>query len=174
MYYKIENKDCTVYKELYSLRKKEIQIEKDNLVAIEEKTGLKFINTFGRHGQQNFRRVSRYAGFEFLEIEKVDLKIWKQHKDEPGVYVPNTRTKLGREMQEFLNNGLEGSNYNDVIDILKLENLRRFNFPFVKISKDEIIYLFLDDEHEPKDPNVIEVTKTEFKEAQNQEQLKNN
>lgn len=37
MYYKIENKECEVYKQLHELRKKEIQISKDNETAIEEK-----------------------------------------------------------------------------------------------------------------------------------------
>jgi hypothetical protein len=161
MYYKIENKECKVYQELHALRTEELKIEKENIKAIEEKTGLKWKNSFGHHGQQNFRRVTSYSGFEFKETEKVDLKIWKQHKQEQSVYVPNTRTKLGREMQEFLNNGLKGSRYDKVIKILKLDDLRRFTFPFVEIVNN-IIIIYLDDYHEPKDINVIEITKREF------------
>lgn len=161
MYYKITNKESKVYQELYALRTKELQIEEDNIKAIEEKTGLTWDSTFGHHGQQTFRRVSGYSGFEFKETDKIDLKIWKQHKEHPTVYVPNTRTKLGREMQEFLNNGLKGSNYHRVLEILELESLRRFSFPFVEIVGEELI-VFLDNSHEPKDENVIEITKKEF------------
>jgi hypothetical protein len=162
MYYKIENKECKVYQELHALRTEELKIEKENIKAIEEKTGLKWGNSFGHHGQQNFRRVTSYMGFEFKEPEKVDLKIWKVSKNENVLYVPNTRTKLGREMQEFLNNGLKGSRYDKVIKILKLDKLRKFTFPFVEITKNENIIIFLGDGHEPKDENVIEITKREF------------
>lgn len=164
MYYKIENKDCEVYKKLHELRTKEEKIENDNILAIKEKTGLNWENSFGRIGQQNFRRVSSYSGFEFTEPEKVDLKIWKRHKEHNEIFVPNTKTKLGREMQEFLNNGLDGSRFDTVLEILQLEDLRRFTFPFVEIIGETII-LYLDDNHEPKDLNVIEITKREFNEC---------
>jgi len=161
MYYKIENKESQVFKKLQNLRIKERQIEKDNEKAIEDKTGLKYENILGRLGQQNFRRVTQYTGFQFLEPEKVDLKIWQKDKEYPECFVPNNRTKLGREMAEFLRNGLKSSRYSDVWDILNLEHLKRFNFPFVEISGDVII-LFLNDEHEPQDENIIEITKREF------------
>lgn len=163
MYYKIENKECEVYKKLHELRIKEEQIELKNVASIIEKTGLNWKNSFGRRGQQNFRRISSFSGFEFTEPEKVDLKIWKRHKEHNEIFVPNTRTKLGREMEEFLNNGLEGSNFNTVLNILQLEDLRRFTFPFVEIVGEKII-IYLDDDHEPKDKNVIEITKREFNE----------
>jgi len=161
MYYKIEDKDSKVYQELHALRTKELKIEEDNIKAIEEKTGMTWENSFGNHGQQTFRRVSSYQGFEFKETDKIDPKIWKQHKEHAELYVPNTRTKLGREMQEFLNNGLQGSRYDAVINILNLQELRRFTFPFVEIV-DDLIIVFLGDDHEPKDQNVIEITKKEF------------
>ena len=37
MYYKIENKECEVYKKLHQMRTEEIQIGKENEKAIEEK-----------------------------------------------------------------------------------------------------------------------------------------
>lgn len=164
MFYKIENKECQVYKELHALRTEELKIEKENIKAIKEKTGLKWQKTLGYHGQQTFRRVSFYIGFEFKEPEKVDLKIWKldQENHVHGVYVPNTRTKLGREMQQFLSNGLKGSDYRRVIEILKLDELRKFTFPFIEIAKNENIIVFLGDGHKPKDKNLIEITKSEF------------
>lgn len=164
MYYKIENKECKVYQELHALRTEELKIEKENKKTIDVKTGLKWGNSFGHHGQQNFRRVTSYMGFQFKEPEKVDLKIWKLSKNEKGIYVPNMRTKLGREMQDFLNNGLKSSSYDKVFKILKLDELRKFTFPFVEITKNENIIIFLGDGHEPKDKNVIEITKKEFNE----------
>lgn len=163
MYYKIENKGCEVYKKLHEQRVKEEQMELKNIASIIEKTGLNWENSFGRRGQQNFRRVSSYSGFEFTEPEKVDLKIWKRHKEHTEIFVPNTRTKLGREMQEFLSNGLEGSRYDIINDILGLEHLRRFTFPFVEIVGEKII-LFIDDQYDLEDENIIEITKREFNE----------
>lgn len=163
MYYKIENKESEVYKKLHEQRTKEEQMELKNTASIIEKTGLNFTNFFGRRGQQNFRRVTSYSGFEFTEPEKVDLKIWKRHKEHTEIFVPNTRTKLGREMQEFLNNGLEGSRYDVINDILGLEDLRRFTFPFVEIVGEKII-LYVDDQYDLNDKDIIEITKREFNE----------
>ena len=43
-------------------------------------------------------------GFQFLEPENVDLKIWKKDKNNKNCFVPNLRTKAGRKMRDFLNN----------------------------------------------------------------------
>jgi len=163
MYYKIENKECKVYKELHSLRTKELQMKKDNETAIQEKTGLKFKTYLGDSGQQNFRRVPQYTGFKFTNPEKVDLTIWKTDSEYKDIYVPNKKTKSGREMAEFLLNGLKGSRYDSVYTILKIEHGRRFSFPFVTIVND-LILIWLNDKDEPKDKNLIEITKREFNE----------
>ena len=163
MYYKIENKECEVYKKLHEQRTKEEQMELKNTASFIKKTGLYFTNFFRIIGQQNFRRVTSYSGFEFIETEKVDLKVWKRDKEHTEIFVPNTRTKLGREMQEFLNNGLEGSRYDIINDILGLESLRRFTFPFVEIVGKKII-LYVDDQYDLNDKDIIEITKREFNE----------
>ena len=164
MYYKITNKDCEVYNKLHAMRSKEINMEEANKQAIKDKTGLDFKGSLGHHGQQNFSRVTEYTGFKFTEPEKVDLKVWKLDKEHEGVYVPNRRYKAGREMAEFINNGLQGSMFNYPLKILGLEeNPRRFTFPFVEIQGD-IIIMYLDEQFEPKDENVIEITKKEFNE----------
>ena len=163
MYYKIENKECEAYKKLHEQRTKEAQIELKNSASIIEKTGLKFNDFYGRRGQQNLRRVTSYTGFDFLDPEKVDLKVWKIHKEHKEIFVPNTRTKLGREMQEFLNNGLEGSLYHVINDILELESLNRFTFPFIEIIGEKII-LYIDDQYDLNNKDIIEITKSEFNE----------
>lgn len=161
MYYKITNTKSNVYKKLHELRTKERQIMKNNLAAIEEKVGLKFKTFLGHNSQQNFRRVPQFTGFKFLNPEKVDLNVWKIDKEHKDIYVPNRKTKVGREMAEFLLNGLEGSRYDAVFDILELEHLRKFSFPYVEICG-KTITIFLGNDFEPKDKNLIEITKKEF------------
>lgn len=162
MYYKIENKECEVYKKLHEMRTNEIQWGKENEKAIEEKTGLKWDLFLGREGQQTFNRVTNYSGFVFLEPEKVDLKIWKKTKEYKGGFIPNKKTKLGREMAQFLSNGLKGHWFNIVFDILGLEHpYGKFSFPYVEICG-EIIVIFLSDNNRPEDENIIEITSKEF------------
>lgn len=161
MYYKIENKDCEVFKKLHELRTEELRIEKDNEKAIKERTGLDFITFLGQKGQQNFWRITRYTGFKFTEPDKVDMKIWARNKQHPEIFVPNLRTKAGREMKYFLNNDLESSDYTEVFEILQLPEVREFTFPFVEIAG-ELIIIFLGDNQESKNKNVIEITKREF------------
>src|ERR1700733_14769033 len=164
MYYKIENKKCDVYKELHAMREKELQIEKDNVAAIERISGLTFKTFVGHRGQQNFRRVTEYISFEFIETDKIDLSVWQLDKEFPTTYIPNRKTKAGKAMTKALNDGLRGSSYDFVIGILKLnDELRRFTFPYVEIVGD-VIVIFLGNGHEPKDKNCIEITKKEFDE----------
>ena len=161
MYYKIENKECEVYKKLHELRTEEIQISEENKQAIKDKSGLDFKSFFGHSGQQNFRRVTQYTGFKFTEPEKVDLKIWQRHKIHSDIFIPNRRTKLGREMEEFISNGLKSSNFMKPFEIFGLEHPRKFSLPFVEIVGDVII-LWFDEQTEILDENVIEITKREF------------
>lgn len=161
MYYKIENKDCEVYKKLHEMRTKELLISEENKQAIRDKSGLDFESFLGHSGQQNFRRVTQYTGFKFTEPEKVDLKIWQSDKTHSKIFVPNRRTKQGREMEKFLLNGLKGGHFTEPLEIMGLEHPRRFTFPFIEIAG-EVILLYLDDQMEPKDENIIEITKCEF------------
>lgn len=161
MYYKIINTECEVYKKLHQMRTQELQWEKENREAIEAKIGLEWSRYFGREGQQNFSRVTQYSGFDFVEKEKVDPKIWANSKVHPGLFEPNRRTKVGREMANFLANGLKGHWFRIVFDILNLERpMGRFTFPYVEIC-DQTIVMFLGDNIEPKDENIIEITKKE-------------
>jgi len=160
MYYKITNKECDVYRQLHELRTKELLIAEQNKEAIDEKVRLKWDEFLGYYGQQNFNRTTQYSGFKFLEPEKICLKTWKEHPDHKGFFVANRKTKVGREMSNFLLNGLKGSKYNRVFEILKLEHSNRFCFPYVEIEKD-IIFIYLKHE-EPNDENIIEITKKEF------------
>lgn len=164
MYYKITNTESELYKKLHELRTKELTWEKENIQAIEDKTGHTWGRVIGFHGQQGFHRVSEYFAFEFNDGKPVDLKIWKKHKTESAFYEPNTRTKAGREMREFLERGLKRHSFKVVYDALGLKHLNgRFSLPFLEIEG-PIIKLFLDNMHEPEFEDLFEITRTEFNE----------
>lgn len=162
MYYKITNTESKVYKDLHKLRAHELKIDAENKKAVIKKVELKWQKYLGCAGQQNLWRVTRYDGFLFEEPEKVDLKIWQPHSDHKDTYVPNRKTKAGREMYEFLHNGLKNSFYQKVFDILKVEHGNRFRFPYVHVAKNAIV-IFLDGCDEPKNKDVIEITGKEFR-----------
>lgn len=163
MYYKIINKECEVYKNLHEMRTNELQIEKENKLKIEEIAGSSFVGFLGYGGQQNFRRVPLYVGFNFTEPEKIDHNVWRLDPENENIYIPNKKTKKGREIAELLNNGLKSSIYTRPMRLLGVEIPIRCTFPFVTICGD-VILLFIDDKcGEPTDENVIEITSKEFK-----------
>lgn len=168
MYYKIINKDSEVYKQLYELRKKELQIEENNKRMVKELVGQDFTHFIGKAGQQNFERVTQYSGFVFKHPEKLPPKVWvldKQYGNKGG-YVPNRRTKAGREMLEKLRS-LPHSSISEVFRILKCELSGRFVFPYVELGKDDVIVLYMSDRYDDvlsKNKDIIEITKREFEE----------
>ena len=173
MYYKVVNKDSSVYKRLYEMRDEEIKREKRNLEAIKKKIPLNWEHYYGGQGQQNFGRCREYCGFYFTCPELVDMRVWKPHKDHDGLFVPNRRTAAGREMYDFLRSELERGWYEDVYKALNLQvDLSRFAFPFVEIMSSESILLFLSDSIDINDENVIEITKKEYEEIYKNEKCK--
>lgn len=165
MYYKIENTECEVYKALHELRTEELRIEEENKDLIKEKVGLTYSKFLGGNSQQNWRRVQQYQGFVFDNPDQVDPKVWKESKEHPGCFIPNRKYKVGRDMYDFLLNGMKGSRFDTPLQILDLHTSGRFSFPYMEII-DDVILLFLDDQHEPEDSNVIEITRKEFRSFQ--------
>lgn len=164
MFYKIDNKECQVYKNVHALRTKELEMETENKTLITEKTGLEWKGYLGHPGQQNFNRVTEYCGLRFTSPNLVNPKIWKKDESNEGIFLPYTRTKLGREMAAFLNNGLKGSCFTEMFKAIGvLDYGNRFTIPFVDIEND-IIYIYMDD-FEDLDSNIEEITKKEFKES---------
>ena len=162
MYYKITNQKSEIYKTLKYFRQNELDINKRNRELVEKTIPYKWTKFSGRFGQQNFERVTTYSGFQFLEPEKVDLKVWKRDKDNSDYFTPNLRTKGGREMRDFLQ-GLEKSSFFKLKSLLGLSSVGRFSFPFLDICKDCLV-LYLDDKWIPEDENFIEITSVEFEE----------
>jgi hypothetical protein len=135
MYYKITDKESNVFQQLYELLKQEKLKKSDNEIALKAKIGLTFKTFLGEPGQQKFNRLPEYYGFKFLEpSDLIDERIWKKDKEHPEIYIPNRRTKAGREMLAFLDNGLKKSYYGKVFEILKLKHDRRFTFPAISFS----------------------------------------
>ena len=161
MYYKITNTECEVYKKLHEMRTEEVAMNAENERMIRAKVVLDWDRFYGGNNQQNFHRVQMYGGFCFKEHDKVDLKIWKKHKEDDNTYVPNIRTKAGKEISNFLEKSLQKSDFRKPFKILDIDYGRRVTFPFVEIVGGTIL-LYLSDRHQPKDENVIEITSREF------------
>ena len=165
MYYKVENINSEIYKKLKTLREKELQIEENNKKAIKEKIPHKWSNFFGYNGQQHSSRVNEYMGFVFKEDSEISEKIWKRHKEYNDVFVPNKRTKLGKQMYKFLTEELEKSCFIDVFGILNHSYIGKFVYPFVEIVDNKILLMVGED---IEDENVIEITKNELNKTINE------
>ena len=168
MYYKLIDKESTLYKNLYDMRVKELQIEKDNAERIKQRYPKWNDQFLGRKGQQNFNRVTTYLGLGFDSEQDVDPKEFKSSKDYKGLYEPNRRTKKGKESKAFFDS-LGRSSYSSLMNILSNEGIDnvygRFIFPYIEIGSDGL-YCYFDDRM--KLPSVfIEITSVEFKKALN-------
>jgi len=168
MYYKLIDKESALYKKLYDMRAKELQIEKDNVERIKQRYPKWNDEFWGRKGQQNYSRVTTYLGLGFNSEQDVDLKEFSPSKEHKGLYKPNLRTKKGKECKAFFNN-LGESSYFLLMDILAdggVDNVYgRFIFPYIEIGSDGL-YCYFDDKM--KLPSVfIEITSVEFNKALN-------
>lgn len=161
MYYKVVNKESEVYKKLRDQREKELAAEKRNEEKLNELLGFEFQSFYGRMGVQNLHRVNRYTAFVPVDVSLV-TKAVRLSKDYKDGYVPNLRTKAGRELQKFLSNGMESFNFRQVLKILGCETFYgRFTIPFMMMVED-VILLYLDERNVPIQEDVIEITRTEF------------
>ena len=169
MYYKITNKESEVYKRLHALRTEELAIGERNKKAIMDKIPYKWTKFVGSVGQQNFLRTTQYFAFKFEEPEKVDMNVWKRHKEYPECFVPDCRRKAGKDMKMFIDS-LEKSSFFDLEEILGTHHRGKFTLPFLEIAGDTLI-LFIDEKFEPKGVDFIEITKREFEELRTNKPL---
>lgn len=164
MYYKIINKKCALYKNLHELRKKELEIEENNRKLVKEIVGDDWNEFVGHKGQQNFARCTQFNGFKFNHPENLPPKTYVLDKEfgEDGVYVPNKRTKAGREIRVKLNN-MPHSSIIRVFEILECEMSGRFVFPYVEICDNGAIVVYMSDRYdlEKKFKDIIEITRKE-------------
>ena len=161
MFYKIIDGKSKTYQKLVELNDNEKEIENLNKKLIEEITdGLEWDSFKGYDRQINLGRVLRVEAFHFTEPDKVDANKWKPLKENSEYYVPNKRTKVGKELAAKLNQQKQSSVYK-VFDILNLDIPNQFRFPQFFVL-DDIIVLYLDERFEIHNPDVVEITKTEF------------
>lgn len=164
MYYKIIDKESDLYKRLHLLRTNEIELEKTNLELVKQIVGDDWTVFIGTMGQQNFDRCTQYKGFQFNHPDNLSPKTWVLDKEygDKGMYVPNMRTKAGREIWIRLHN-MPHSSIIGVFEILGCELSGRFAYPFVEICDSGEIVLYMSDRFdlEKKFKEVIEITKRE-------------
>lgn len=169
MYYKLIDQESALYKKLYDMRAKELQIEKDNVERIKQRYPKWNDQFLGRKGQQNYSRVTTYLGLGFNSEQDVDLKEFSPSKDYKGLYEPNRRTKKGKECKAFFKS-LGRSSYSKLMNILVSEGgdsiYGRFIFPYVEIGEDNVLYCFFDDRVKLPE-GFIEITRVEFNKALN-------
>lgn len=163
MYYKMTNVDSPQYKELREFRENEIKIEVENKKTIQDIVKHDFDKFRGRQGQASFDRVTRWSGFLFKEPDKVDSNVWRTDPENKGGYLPNKRTKQGKEMAKQLES-MPSSSLFTFIELLEIEMTGRFSYPFLFVCGDTLLF-YIDDAFEPKGKDFIEITKKEFEET---------
>ena len=166
LYYKVENKDCDLYKRANEFLAMEEKLRETQRKAIESKVP-KFSKFKVRKG---FFRIVQYIGFVFDENESIDPKVWKKEEDGEMLSVPNLRTKVGKAMNEFL----RSFKRTDVFDLHRLLAIGEKDIcgSFYNANLFEFnnrIYIIIDsqfrDEFEKNNMDVIEITNGEMTKA---------
>lgn len=158
MYYKITNQESELFKKAKELMERIRTIDQKNRTLIRERVeGVE--NLMGSHG---FNLTWSHAGVTFKRgfVPPVE---WKRHKKNPSMFVPTGKTKEGKRLQQFFSE-LEGVS---IMELLKLLNEDlphgRITLPRV-YGSDRLILILLDEQHNPKFPDLIEITRSEFTE----------
>ena len=144
-YYKVEDVNSDLFKkvsEFLDMEKKLIDIQKQ---AIEEKVP-KFSCYQGRKG---FKRVVQYVGFVFEDQENIDKKIWKTKEvDGKMLSVPNLRTKVGKEMKNFLDS-FKRTTCLDVDHLLSIDkkSIHGNFYPANLFKNNDVIYILIDSQY---------------------------
>lgn len=166
-YYKVEDVDSDLYKrasEFLDMEKELINVQKR---AIEKKVP-KF--SFYK-GSMGFERVIRYIGFVFDNQENIDKKVWKTKEvDGKMLSVPNNRTKVGKEMKEFLDS-FKRTTCLDVDSLLRIDKKNIYgNFYSADIFRhNNVVYILIDSQYrdvfEQENVGFKEITYGEMKKA---------
>lgn len=158
MYYKIVNKGSSIYQKMVEQREKELKAKEENKKLLRQHIPYAY-EKFSGFTDQGVRRVPIPVGFYFLNPEEVDLTVWKEDAKRKGLFYPSKRTKAGKEMQNFLNS-LKSYSAFRLLNEIGIDYYDEFHTPFLEIAGD-VVVVYLDDKHEPKDENFIEITKKE-------------
>lgn len=144
-YYKVEDVDSELFKkasEFLDMEKELINAQKQ---AVEKKVP-KFSYYKGSWG---FDRVVRYVGFVFDDQENIDKKVWKTKEvDGKMLSVPNLRTKVGKEMEEFLYSFKRTTCW-DVDRLLSIDKKSIYGefYPANLFKNNGIVYILIDSQY---------------------------
>ena len=112
-----------------------------------------------------------YTGFVFDDKENIDPKVWKT-KEENGemISTPNLRTKVGKEMNEFLSSFKRTNVWNvDRLLAIDVKSIYGSFYPANLFRFNECIYILIDsqfrDVFEKNNTDIIEITNGEMTKA---------
>lgn len=164
LYYKVENKDCDLFK-----RANEFLAMEEKLRETQRKTIESELPKFSKYKcVKGFDRIVQYTGFIFDDQESIDPKVWKT-KEENGVMLstPNLRTKAGKAMGKFLKS-FKRTTVWDVDRLLAIDGKSVYGsfYPADLFVFNECIYILIDsqfrDIFEKNNMDVIEITNGEI------------
>ena len=167
LYYKVENKDCDLFKRANEFLAMEEKLRETQRKTIESK-----LPKFSKYkGKKGFNRIVLYTGFVFDDKESIDPKVWKT-KEENGemISTPNLRTKVGKEMNEFLRS-FKRTNVWDVDRLLAIDGKSLYGRFYTAnlFEFNECLYIIIDsryrDVFEKNNTDIIEITNGEMTKA---------
>ena len=167
LYYKVENKDCDLFK-----RAKEFLAMEEKLREKQRKTIESELPKFSKYKyKKGFNRIVLYTGFVFNDEENIDPKVWKT-KEENGEMLskPNLRTKVGKAMDKFLMS-FKRTNVWDVDRLLAIDGKSVYGSFYTAnlFEFNECIYIIIDsrfrDVFEKNNTDIIEITNGEMTKA---------
>ena len=159
IFYKITNTECDIYYKLKAQREEELKVAKENKEFLERNIPYKYERYCG-YTNQGARRIPIAVGFYFVNPEEVDTRGWREDVKRRGLYFPNKRTKAGRDMQALVDHQRGFSGFK-LLDMLEIDYYGEFSCPQMWVEKG-VVLVALDDNHHPKDENLIEITRGEF------------
>lgn len=158
MYFKIENKESELYKNVMAYIEKRRQQQKDNYDAVNKYFGFDFTNLlmYGR-GMNSLNSIFGVVSENIIEGMKPD-------KCFENAQVPNLRTKKGKEHRRFFNS-LPNWSFHKEHDLFPLKergSVGRFTLPYLDEIND-VIFVRIDDKFKPEETiDFIEITTSEF------------
>lgn len=166
-FFKIEQKDCDLFKKVSEFLDMEEELRETQKKAIESQ-----LPKFSMYqGQRGFTRIVRYTGFVFDDKENIDPKVWKTKEiDGKMLSTPNLRTKAGRAMNEFLQSFKRTTCW-DVDRLLKIDrkSVHGKFYPPNLFRHNGCIYIIIDSQYcsvfAENNADAIEITYGEINKA---------
>ena len=144
-YYKVEDSQSSLYKKCCEF----LDMEKEIIYAQKQAVEKKVPNFSYYRGHRGLERVIRYIGFVFDDQENIDKKVWKTKEvDGKMLSVPNLRTKVGKEMKEFLESFKRTTCW-DVDRLLSIDKKSIYGefYPANLFKNKGIVYILIDSQY---------------------------